>query len=56
MGKDDACHGRPKIPITKADMAAVKAVMEHDISLPVLDIASSTGICPGTLEKNVQKL
>ena len=42
--KDDTRPGRPKTSVTKANIAAVKIVVEQDARLSVRDIASCTGI------------
>ena len=41
--------GRPKTSVTKADIAAVKIVVEQDARLSVRDIASCTGISEGSM-------
>ena len=40
--KDDTRPGRPKTSVTKADIPAVKIVVEQDARLSVKDIASCT--------------
>ena len=40
--EDDTRPGRPKTPVTKANIAAVKIVVEQDARLSVKDIASCT--------------
>ena len=47
---DDTCPGRPKTSVTKANIAAVKIVVEHDARLSVKDIASCTGISEGSVK------
>ena len=42
--EDDTRPGRPKTSVTKANIAAVKIVVEEDARLSVKDIASCTGI------------
>ena len=42
--EDDTHPGRPKISVTKANIAAVKIVVKQDARLSVKDIASCTGI------------
>ena len=42
--EDDTHPGRPKTSVTKANIAAVKIVVEQDARLSVKDIASYTGI------------
>ena len=54
--EDDTCLGRPKTSVTKANIAAVKIVVEQIARLSVKDIASCTGISEGrvqTILKNV---
>ena len=41
--EDDTRPGRPKTSVTKANIAAVKIVVEQDARLSVKDIASCTG-------------
>lgn len=48
--KDDARLGRPKTSITKANIAAVKAVVEQDARFSVKDIAGGTGISEGSVQ------
>ena len=50
--EDDTRPGRLKTSFTKANIAAVKIVVEQDARLSVKDIAS----CTGTLEGSVQKI
>ena len=42
--EDDTRPGRPKTSVTKANIAAVKIVVEQDAPLSVKDMASCTGI------------
>ena len=52
--EDDTRPGRPKTSVTKANIAAVKIVVEQDARLSVKDIASCTGIsrqCANNSEK-----
>ena len=42
--EDDTRPGRPKISVTKANITAVKIVVERDARLSVKDIASCTGM------------
>ena len=42
--EDDTRPGRPKTSVTKANIAAVKIVVEQDAPLSVKDIASCIGI------------
>ena len=46
--EDDTRPGRPKTSVTKANIAAVKTVVEQDARLSVKDIASCTGISEGS--------
>ena len=46
--EDDTRPGRPKTSVTKANIAAVKIVVEQDARLSVKDIASCTGISEGS--------
>ena len=48
--EDDTRPGRPKTSATKANMAAVKIVVEQDARLSVKDIASCTGISEGSVQ------
>ena len=45
--EDDTRPGRPKTSVTKANIAAVKILVEQDARLSVRDIASCTGISEG---------
>ena len=51
----DNCPGRPKTSVTKANIAAVKIVVEQDVQLPVKDIASCTGILVGSVQTILKK-
>ena len=53
--EDDARLGRPKTSVTKANIAAVKIVVEQDARLPVKDIASCTGILEGCMQIILKK-
>ena len=53
--EDDTHHGRPKISVTKANIAAVKIVVEQDARLSVKDIASCTGISEGSVKTILKK-
>ena len=53
--EDDTCPGRPKTSVTKADIAAVKVVVEQDARLSVKDIASCTGISEGSVQTILKK-
>ena len=48
--EDDTRPGKPKTSVTKANIAAVKIVVEQDARLSVKDIASSTGISEGSVQ------
>ena len=48
--EDDTRAGRPKTSVTKANIAAVKIVVEQDARLSVKDIASCTGISEGSVQ------
>ena len=48
--EDDTRPGRPKTSVTKANIAAVKIVVEQDARLAVKDIASCTGISEGSVQ------
>ena len=49
----DTCPGRPKTSVTKANIAAVKIVVEQDARLSVKDIASCTGSVQTILKKRL---
>ena len=53
--EDDPRPGRPKTSVTKANIAAVKIVVEQDMRLSVKDIASCTGISEGTVQIILKK-
>ena len=53
--KDDTRPGRPKTSITKANIAAVKIVVEQDARLSVKDITSCTGIADGSVQTILKK-
>ena len=53
--EDDTHPGRPKTPVTKANIAAIKIVVEQDARLSVKDIASCTGISEGNLQTILTK-
>ena len=48
--EDDTRPRRPKTPVTKANIAAVKIVVEQDARLSVKDIASCIGISEGCVQ------
>ena len=52
---DDTHPGRPKTSVTKANIAAVKIVVEQDARLSVQDIASCTGISEGSVQTILKK-
>ena len=51
----DTRPGRPKTFVTKANIAAVKIVVEQDARLSVKDIASCTGISKGSVQTILKK-
>ena len=53
--EDDTRPGRPKTSVTKANIAAVKIVVEQDARLSVKDIASRTGISEGSVQTILKK-
>ena len=53
--EDDTRPGRPKTSVTKANIAAVKIVVEQDARLSVKDIASCTGISKGSVQTILKK-
>ena len=53
--EDDTRPGRPKTSVTKANIAAVKIVVEQDARLSVKDIASCTGISEGSVQTIMKK-
>ena len=53
--EDDTRPGRPKTSVTKANIVAVKIVVEQDVRLSVKDIASCTGISEGCLQTILKK-
>ena len=53
--EDDTCPGGPKTSVTKANIAAVKIVVEQDVGLSVKDIASCTGISEGSVQTILKK-
>ena len=48
--EDDTRPGRPKTSVTKANIAAVKFVVEQDARLTVKDTAICTGISEGSVQ------
>ena len=52
--EDDTRPGKPKTSVTKANIAAVKTVVEQDPLLSVKDIASCTGISEGSVQTIVK--
>ena len=48
--EDDTRPGGPKTSVTKANIAAVKIVVEQDVRLSVKDIASCYGISEGSVQ------
>ena len=53
--EDDTYPGRPKTFVTKANIAAVKIVVEQNAWLSVKDIASCTGISEGSVQTILKK-
>ena len=53
--EDDTLPGRPKTSVTKANIAAVKVVVEQDARLAVKDIARCTGISEGSVQTILKK-
>ena len=53
--EDDTRPGRPKTSVTKANIAAVKIVVEQDARLSGKDIASCTGISEGSVQTILKK-
>ena len=53
--EDDTRPGRPKTSVTKANVAAVKIVVEQNARLSVRDIASCTGISVGSVQRILKK-
>ena len=51
----DTRPGRPKTSVTKANIAAVKIVVEQDARLSVKDIASCTGISEDSVQTILKK-
>ena len=51
----DTRPGRPKTSVTKANITAVKIVVEQDARLSVKDIASCTGISEGSEQTILKK-
>ena len=53
--EDDTRPGRPKTSVTKANIEAVKIVVEQDARLSVKDITSCTGISEGSVQTILKK-
>ena len=53
--EDDTRPGRPKTSVTKANIAAVKIVVDKDVRLSVKDITSCTGISEGSVQTILKK-
>ena len=53
--EDDTRPGRPKTSVTKANIAAVKIVVEQDAQLSVKDTTSCTGISEGSAQTILKK-
>ena len=54
-GEDDTRPGRTKTSVTKANIAAVRIVVEQDARLSVKDIASCTCISEGSVQTTLKK-
>ena len=53
--EDDTHPGRPNTSVAKANITAVKNVVEQDVRLSVKDIASCTGISEGSVQTILKK-
>ena len=53
--EDDTHPGRPKTSVTKANIAAVKIVVEQDARFSVKDTASCTSISEGSVQTILKK-
>ena len=53
--EDDTRPGSPKTSVTKANIAAVKIVVEQDARLSVKDIASCAGVSEGSVQTILKK-
>ena len=53
--EDDTRPGRPKTSVTKANITAVKIVVEQDARLSIKDIASCSGISEGSVQTILKK-
>ena len=53
--KHDTRPGRPKTSVAKANIAAVKIVVQQDARLSVKDIASGTDISEGSVQTILNK-
>ena len=53
--EDDTRNRRPKTSVIKANIAAVKIVVEQDVRLSVKDIANCTGISEGSVQTILKK-
>ena len=53
--EDDTRPGRPETSVTKANIAAVKIVVEQDARLSVKVIASCAGISEGSMQTILKK-
>ena len=53
--EDDTLPRSPKTSVNKANIAAVKIVVEQDARLSVKDIASCTGISEGSVQTILKK-
>ena len=55
FSEDDTRPGKPKTSVTKANIAAVKIVVEQDARLSVKDKASCTCISEGSVQAILKK-
>ena len=53
--ENDTNPRRPKTSVTKANIAAVKMMVEQHVRLSVKDIASCTGISEGSVQTILKK-
>ena len=53
--EDDTRPGRPKTSVTKANIAAVKILVEQDARSSVKDTANCTGISEGSMQTILKK-
>ena len=53
--EDGTSPGRPETSVTKANIAALKILVEQDARLSVKDIGSCTGISEGSVQTILKK-